>query len=99
MSLNSLRHTFQKRDLSKWIMGFMFLAMVVTTFSWSGLGRSNFNGGAAAANDPDAAVATVNGDKITRGEYEQSVDRSRNQFGSVGITQLGYMRYSAFQQL
>jgi len=103
MSLNSFRRIFKNKavaSVAMIFMGLMVLAMVVTTFSWSGLGKSNFNTAAASnSSDPDATVATVNGEKITRGEYEQSMDNMAKQMGSVSVMNLGYMHTMGFNQL
>lgn len=97
MTLNSMRVWFG--HYAKWIMGFMFVAMVVTTFSWNGLGRGN--GPATPAQSPDDVVATVDGQQVTRGDIDQQMDRMEQQFGggSVPLMEMPFIQQYALQQV
>jgi parvulin-like peptidyl-prolyl isomerase len=84
---------------AKWIMGFMFVAMVVTTFSWNGLGRNS--NAAATQQNPDDVVATVDGQQITRADFTQQIAKMQQQFGggSLPLSQMPFLRSYAMQQL
>ena len=86
---------------AKWIMGFMFVAMVVTTFSWNGLGRGNTNAGAASQQNPDETVATVDGEQISRSDFNDMMQRMQQSIGggSVPLMQRGFFRTYALGQL
>ena len=98
MTLNSMRVWFG--HYAKYVMGFMFIAMVVTTFSWNGLGRGN-NAQATNQQNPDEVVATVDGQQVTRQEFNDDMDRIQRQMGAGGVslTMRPFMESYAMQQL
>lgn len=100
MSLNTMRENF--KHSAKWIMGFVTVAMIVTAFA--GLGsnlRSVGPGPAANSPAPDDRIATVNGDPITRAEYEQAENDIRQSLGGrpVGAAQSAALHNFALDQL
>ncbi|MGO8673894.1 MAG: peptidylprolyl isomerase [Capsulimonadaceae bacterium] len=102
-TLNQTRKKFQ--HVGKWFMGFMFFAMVGTTFMWNnGGGGGRVEQSAANAPDPDTQVAEVDGQKVTYGEFTNALERTKQQMAQngnamIGPTQLGYLRYYAFEAL
>ena len=100
MTLNAMRVWFG--HYAKWMMGFMFVAMVVTTFSWNGLGRGNTGAAASQQQNPDDVVAKVDGQDITRGELDTQLDNMMRQFsngGSISLMEEPFMRSYALEQI
>ena len=74
------------RHSAKWILGAVTVAMVVTTFSWN---ASSFFGAhnssaAAAPESGDDVIATVNGENITRRDYDEARAGFMSQIQQMG---------------
>ncbi len=93
MSLNSFRNglgNITSSPAGKWTL-FAVGAVLVFSLVFSGLGNnlSNSSGGGsgrAAAASGDDVVATVNGDSITRRDFETDLDSFRSQMEQFGRT-------------
>ncbi|BDI28496.1 hypothetical protein CCAX7_005470 [Capsulimonas corticalis] len=101
MSLNTMRESFKRS--APWVMGFVTVAMVITTFSNLG---SSLRGGAAVSNSAangDEVVATVNGLDIKRSEYDKEIENLRQMQQMSGqpssIMQDGFLGVRGFDQL
>jgi len=101
MTLNEMRVAFG--HYAKWIMGFMFVAMVVTTFSWNGLGKGNSGSQASASQqNPDEVVATIDGEKVTRQEFDSNMERAQSQMtrgGSIPLMERPFLRSYVMPQV
>lgn len=93
------------RHSAKWILGAVTVAMVVTTFSWN---ASSFFGGhsssaAAAPESGDDVIATVNGDGITRRDYDDARAGFLSQIQQMGrpipISETPLLNNSVLDQL
>ncbi len=93
MSLNSFRNGLghiTSSPIGKWSI-FVVGALLVFSlaFSWNmggPLAGANGGAGGAAAQTGDDVIATVNGDPITRSDFEQEQDSFRRQFEQFGRT-------------
>ena len=102
MSLNTMRETM--RHSAKWILGAVTVAMVVTTFSWN---ASSFFGGhssaAAAPESGDDTIATVNGDAITRRDYDDAragfVGQIQQMGRPIAISEMPLLNNTVLDQL
>jgi parvulin-like peptidyl-prolyl isomerase len=106
MSLNDFRIGFQKLLGTK--LGYaivaVFAILLVFSFVYSGFGNNGpLSGSGAGAAAQGETVATVNGDAITRGDFEQTADGLRQQaqmFGNqIGPLQSGQLNAAAMDKL
>lgn len=107
MSLNSFRTGLERLTSStagKWTI-FVIGALLVFSLVFSGLGNNlgSKRGAAGPTGGSSAAVATVNGDAITRDDYDQSVGSLRSQAEqgglSIGVTRSALLHDTALEQL
>lgn len=90
MSLNSFRTglgNITSNPIGKWIL-FAVSALLVSSLVLSGLGTNlgNLNGSQAAAQSGDDTVATVNGDTITRSDFDALKTTLQGQLEQSGRT-------------
>ncbi len=83
MSLNSMREKFHHS--AKWILGFVTVAMVVTAFAGLGTNLIGGRGGSQAqAQSGDDIIATVNGEPISRQEFDDTMNGFRSRLEAMG---------------
>ena len=107
MSLNSFRNglgSVTSSPVGKWAI-FIVGALLVFSLVFSGLGnnlggRGASNGAAGASSE---TVATVNGDAITRAEFDQTTEGFRSQAQqmgqTIGVMKSGLLHATALDQL
>ncbi len=107
MSLNDFRTGLERITSStagKWTI-FVIGALLVFSLVFSGLGNNlgNKRGAAGPSTASGEAVATVNGEAITRDDYDQSVSSLRNQaeqFGQhISVLRSALLHDTALEQL
>ncbi len=107
MSLNSFRTGLERitgSTAGKWTV-FVIGALLVFSLVFSGLGNNlgNKRGQAGPSGASGETVATVNGDAITRDDYDQSVGSLRNQaeqFGQhISVLRSALLHDTALEQL
>ncbi len=107
MSLNSFRTGMERitgSTAGKWTV-FVIGALLVFSLVFSGLGNNlgNKRGAASPTGASGEAVATVNGEAITRDDYDQSVGslrRQAEQFGQhISVLRSALLHDTALEQL
>lgn len=97
MSLNTMRENFGHN--AKWILGFVTLAMLITTFGWNLSGRGGTNAADAGAKVADEVIGTADGEKITRGDYDKAVRSMGERMGGGSAMMAGFIRSQALTQV
>ena len=90
MSLNSFRTglgSITSNPIGKWAL-FLVSALLVSSLVFSGLGTNlgNLTGTQAAAQTGDDVIATVNGDSLTRSDFDTAQTSLQNQLEQSGRT-------------
>ncbi len=107
MSLNSFRTGLERITSStagKWTI-FVIGALLVFSLVFSGLGNNlgSRRGAAGPSGGSGETIATVNGDPITQGDYDQAVGSLRSQaeqFGQhIGVTRSALLHDTVLEQL